>query len=100
MSEWSKEHAWKVCIPQKGIEGSNPSLSALHNNWSNTQNSDLRVSVRYSIWLHFCYSYSVLKLLTGFAKAAFTARKLTVIMAMANVIPAASKNTHQLNAVL
>ena len=28
MSEWSKEHAWKVCIPLKGIEGSNPSLSA------------------------------------------------------------------------
>jgi hypothetical protein len=23
-----KEHAWKVCIPLKGIEGSNPSLSA------------------------------------------------------------------------
>ena len=29
VSEWSKEHAWKVCILQKGIEGSNPSLSAL-----------------------------------------------------------------------
>ena len=29
MSERSKEHAWKVCIP-KGIEGSNPSLSAIH----------------------------------------------------------------------
>ena len=28
MSEWFKEHAWKVCILQKGIEGSNPSLSA------------------------------------------------------------------------
>ena len=28
MSEWSKEHAWKVCIRQKRIEGSNPSLSA------------------------------------------------------------------------
>ncbi len=28
MSEWLKEHAWKVCIPLKGIEGSNPSLSA------------------------------------------------------------------------
>ena len=28
MAEWSKAHAWKVCIPQKGIEGSNPSLSA------------------------------------------------------------------------
>ena len=28
MAEWSKAHAWKVCIPHKGIEGSNPSLSA------------------------------------------------------------------------
>ena len=30
VSEWSKEHAWKVCIPQKGIEGSNPFLSAIN----------------------------------------------------------------------
>ena len=30
VSEWLKEHAWKVCIPLKGIEGSNPSLSAKH----------------------------------------------------------------------
>ena len=28
MSEWSKEHAWKVCILQNGIKGSNPFLSA------------------------------------------------------------------------
>lgn len=28
MAEWSKAHAWKVCVPQKGTEGSNPSLSA------------------------------------------------------------------------
>ena len=28
MAEWSKAHAWKVCIPQKGIAGSNPALSA------------------------------------------------------------------------
>lgn len=28
MSERSKEHAWKVCIPQKGIAGSNPAFSA------------------------------------------------------------------------
>ena len=27
VSEWSKEHAWKVCIRQR-IEGSNPSLTA------------------------------------------------------------------------
>ncbi len=26
VSEWSKEHAWKVCVSQ-GTEGSNPSLS-------------------------------------------------------------------------
>lgn len=26
--EWLKRHAWKVCIPLKGIEGSNPSVSA------------------------------------------------------------------------
>ena len=28
VAEWSKAHAWKVCIPHKGIEGSNPFLSA------------------------------------------------------------------------
>ena len=29
MLEWLKRHAWKACIRQKCIEGSNPSLSAL-----------------------------------------------------------------------
>ena len=28
VSEWPKEHAWKVCI-RKRIEGSNPSLTAI-----------------------------------------------------------------------
>ena len=28
VAEWSKAHAWKVCISQKGIKGSNPFLSA------------------------------------------------------------------------
>ena len=28
MSEWSKEHAWKVCV-RKRTEGSNPSLTAI-----------------------------------------------------------------------
>ena len=28
MSEWFKEHAWKVCIGLKPIAGSNPALSA------------------------------------------------------------------------
>lgn len=26
--EWLKRHAWKACIPLKGIGGSNPPLSA------------------------------------------------------------------------
>lgn len=29
MSEWFKERAWKVRIPQKGIVGSNPAFSAV-----------------------------------------------------------------------
>ncbi len=29
MAEWSKAHAWKVCIRQKRIMGSNPILSAI-----------------------------------------------------------------------
>ena len=28
VSEWLKEHAWKVCVGLKPTEGSNPSLSA------------------------------------------------------------------------
>ena len=28
--EWLKRHAWKACIPQKGIRGSNPRLSAIN----------------------------------------------------------------------
>ena len=32
VSEWLKEHAWKVCIRRKRIEGSNPSLSARDEN--------------------------------------------------------------------
>ena len=31
MSEGSKEHDWKSCIPLKGIVGSNPTLSAKKN---------------------------------------------------------------------
>ena len=29
VAERLKAHAWKACVPQKGTEGSNPSLSAL-----------------------------------------------------------------------
>ena len=28
---WPSAHDWKSCIPQKGIEGSNPSFSAIEN---------------------------------------------------------------------
>ena len=31
MTEWSKVHDWKSCVPLKrGTEGSNPSLSAIY----------------------------------------------------------------------
>ena len=30
MAEWSKAHDWKSCVPPKGTEGSNPSLSAIY----------------------------------------------------------------------
>ena len=30
MLEWLKRHAWKACIRQKRIGGSNPSLSAIN----------------------------------------------------------------------
>jgi hypothetical protein len=33
MSEWSKEHAWKVCVLQKGTVGSNPTLSAINHDF-------------------------------------------------------------------
>ena len=29
---WPSAHDWKSCIPQKGIEGSNPSFSAIKEN--------------------------------------------------------------------
>ena len=29
---WPSAHDWKSCIPQKGIEGSNPSFSAIKRN--------------------------------------------------------------------
>ncbi len=40
MAEWSKAHAWKVCIRQR-IEGSNPSLSA-------TQVIDFKCEINFS----------------------------------------------------
>ena len=35
--EWLKRHAWKACIPLKGIAGSNPVLSAknIDYQWNN-----------------------------------------------------------------
>ena len=44
MSEWFKEHAWKVCILQKGIAGSNPALSAKLKNELNQVKSNSKQS--------------------------------------------------------
>ena len=37
--EWLKRHAWKACIRQKRIRGSNPLLSAKKENFSIIYNS-------------------------------------------------------------
>ena len=49
VSEWLKEHAWKVCIPQKGIASSNLAVSAnslafLKKNFSHEKHASLLVS--------------------------------------------------------
>ena len=41
MAEWSKAHAWKVCVPHKGTKGSNPFLSA-----ESSQNALYRVNAK------------------------------------------------------
>ncbi len=50
VSEWLKEHAWKVCIRQR-IEGSNPSLTA------KSKKTDLRVGFLLS-GKHLCRQVS------------------------------------------
>ena len=42
VAEWSKAHAWKVCIRQKRIVGSNPTRSA-------TKSSSFRTNVKESV---------------------------------------------------
>ena len=41
MLEWLKRHAWKACIPLKGIRGSNPRLSAELTGQNRTMNSQV-----------------------------------------------------------
>ena len=48
MSEWSKEHAWKVCMP-KGIEGSNPSLTAINSVNQRKQATHMKEPVRVTV---------------------------------------------------
>lgn len=62
VSEWSKEHAWKVCILQKGIEGSNPSFSAAKNPFGNGHQRDFFVG------LGFYFFKSKAKIFSSFTK--------------------------------
>src|SRR5690606_27224221 len=60
VAEWSKAHAWKVCMLQKGIEGSNPFLSA--NFQPCTVNTGLSVKDRsfaVSKSCHYCLEKSL-----------------------------------------
>ncbi len=40
MLEWLKRHAWKACIRQKRIRGSNPRLSAELKNEARSKNNN------------------------------------------------------------
>ncbi len=46
---WPSAHDWKSCIPQKGIEGSNPSFSAINNN----RNDAMMLRLLFFIILNF-----------------------------------------------
>ena len=39
--EWLKRHAWKACIRQKRIRGSNPLLSARHRELTTNLNNSI-----------------------------------------------------------
>ena len=43
---WSKAHDWKSCVPYKGTEGSNPSLSASCVPYKGTEGSNPSLSAK------------------------------------------------------
>ena len=49
MLEWLKRHAWKACIPLKGIRGSNP-VSPLNVLDRNGQQTDKKLQIN-DLWL-------------------------------------------------
>ena len=68
MLEWLKRHAWKACIRQKCIAGSNPALSAINTDYQwfikNTpdftpDNVKLGVFVLFKILFCCLYSYAL-----------------------------------------
>ena len=46
---WPSAHDWKSCIPQKGIEGSNPSFSAMKHPDERIRSSGFFASVAQSV---------------------------------------------------
>ncbi len=55
MSEGSKEHDWKSCIPLKGIVGSNPTLSA----------TQIPTEPAMDCWVFFCHFERSFNKITG-----------------------------------
>src|SRR5690554_5561962 len=96
VSEWLKEHAWKACIPLKGIEGSNPFLSAafqrgVENNVFNSCDkhfgswNNKRGSTR-----HLSYQY--ISLTKGRTKIGVLTEKLSMFESSVLLINHAAKN--------
>ena len=76
MAEWSKAHAWKVCIPRNGIEGSNPFLSAKY------------------LFLEIKYFFISLKPLNKHKFKSIAMKKLVSIMAIAALVFAGTFNAN------
>ncbi len=56
VAEWSKAHAWKACIPLKGIVGSNPTLSAHEKNPNfKTQIDNNKVKNYFKLGFGICF---------------------------------------------
>ena len=94
MLEWLKRHAWKACIPLKGIPGSNPGLSAKGERCSLViikQNADLQqVSI-------FCFVIIALRLYSLLLKRTLHFMQSRCRIAVSLRAAIEDNNSHTLN---
>ena len=54
MAEWLKAHAWKACLPQGNV-GSNPTLSAIQDQYLESSRLNKLKSLQYPEGLYFLF---------------------------------------------